>query len=212
MTVRDYLDHIAVGGWPLLVGAGQDAARTYVDGYLDVIVEHDIDEVSGGVRNPRLVRRFIHAYAQMVAQTANLSTIMRRAHDDAGLADVPSHAEAAGASRFHYREAEGRVEVDYVLETRNGDWIGIEVKLGDAELDKAATSLRRLAERVARKPAALVVVTGTRWPTPVTTACTSCCSAFSGPDHATPEFGIRFESTCRPVYPENVPLRSRQEL
>lgn len=61
VSVRDYLDHIAVGGWPLLVGADQRAARTYLDRYLDVIVEHDVDEVSGGPRNPRLVRRFLHA-------------------------------------------------------------------------------------------------------------------------------------------------------
>ncbi len=241
VTVRDYLNHIAVGGWPLLAGSDEKAARTYLDGYLDIIVERDIEEVSGGPRNPRLVRRFLHAYAQMVSQTANLSTIMRRARDEVdGDADSPSrhtaqiyldalrrmmivdevpawdpsvrsskrltttpkrhlgdpslaaallqmspermladlettgflfeslvahdlriYAEAAGASCFHYREAEGRLEVDYVLEDRDGDWIGVDVKLGESDLDKAADSLHRLADRVARKPKALVVVTGT---------------------------------------------------
>jgi len=241
VTVRDYLNHIAVGGWPLLAGSDEKAARTYLDGYLDIIVERDIEEVSGGPRNPRLVRRFLHAYAQMVSQTANLSTIMRRARDEVdGDADAPSrhtaqiyldalrrmmivdevpawdpsvrsskrltttpkrhlgdpslaaallqmspermladletagflfeslvahdlriYAEAAGSSCFHYREAEGRLEVDYVLEDRDGDWIGVDVKLGESELDKAADSLHRLADRVARKPKALVVVTGT---------------------------------------------------
>lgn len=70
-------------------------------------------------------------------------------------------AESAGASCFHYREADGRLEVDYVLETCDGDWVGVEVKLGESEIEKAATSLHRLAERVTRKPKALVVVTGT---------------------------------------------------
>lgn len=241
LTIGDYLNHIAVGGWPLLLGADERAARTYLDGYLDIVVEHDIDEVSGSARNPRLVRRFLHAYAQMISQTANLSTIMRRAHDDAGgQSDAPSrhsaqtyltalqrmmivdevpawdpsvrsskrltttpkrhlgdpslaaallqmspermltdlrttgflfeslvahdlriYAESAGASCFHYREAEGRLEVDYVLEDRDGDWIGVEVKLGESELDKAADALHRLAGRVPRQPKALVVVTGT---------------------------------------------------
>lgn len=241
VPVRDYLDHIAVGGWPLLAGADQRAARTYLDGYLDVIVEHDVSEVSGGSRNPRLVRRFLHAYAQMSSQTANLSTIMKRARDEADdQADVPSretasayldalrrmmivdeipawdpavrsskrltttpkrqladpslaaallqmspsrmlddltttgflfeslaahdlriYAEAAGASCYHYREAEGRVEVDYVLETRDGDWIGVEVKLGEADVDKAAGALHRLAGRVSRPPKSLIVLTGT---------------------------------------------------
>lgn len=241
VTARDYLTHIAVGGWPLLAGAGVRAARTYLDGYLDVIVERDIAEVSGSPRNPRLVRRFLHAYAQMVSQTATLATIMRRARDevddesaaparhtaevylsalrrmmivdevpawdpsvrsskrlvttpkrhlgDPSLAaallqmspermltdlettgflfeslvahDLRIYAEAAGASCFHYREVDGRLEVDYVLETRDGDWIGVEVKFGAHEIDKAAASLHRLATRVARKPKALLIVTGT---------------------------------------------------
>ncbi len=241
VTIRDYLHHIALGGWPLLVGADERTARTYLDGYLDIIVERDINEVSGGPRNPRLVRRFLHAYAQMVSQTANLSTIMKRAREefDDGT-DVPGrhtaqvyldalqrmmivdevpawdpsvrsskrlattpkrhlgepslaaallqmspermltdlettgflfeslvahdlriYAEAVGATCLHYREAEGRLEVDYILENRDGDWIGVEVKLGEGELDKAADSLHRLAKRVVRKPKALVVVTGT---------------------------------------------------
>lgn len=240
LTLRDYLNHIAVGGWPLLVGADERAARTYLDGYLAVIVEHDIDEVAGSPRNPRLVRRFLHAYAQMVSQTAGLDTITKRARDEADTADFPSrhtaaayldalrrmmivdevpawdpsvrsskrltaapkrqladpslaavllqmsparmlndlkttgflfqslvahdlriYAEVAGASCYHYREAQGRLEVDYVLETRDGDWVGVEVKLGETEIDKAAASLLRLAERVARRPRALVVVTAT---------------------------------------------------
>lgn len=241
LSIFDYLDHIVVGGWPLLVGADHRAARTYLEGYLDAIVEHDIGEVSGAPRNPRLVRRFLHAYAQMTAQTANLSTVMRRALGDADDgADLPSretaqlyldalrrmmivdevpawdpsvrsskrltvtpkrqladpslaaallqmsasrmledlettgflfeslvahdlriHAEALGATCHHYREAEGRLEVDYVLETRDGDWIGVEVKLGEPGVEKASESLRRLAERVHRRPKALVVITST---------------------------------------------------
>lgn len=37
--------------------------------------------------------------------------------------------------------------------------MGVEVKMGESEIDKAADSLRRLADRVTRKPKALV--TGT---------------------------------------------------
>jgi len=241
VTVQDYLTHIIGGGWPALVGTDAETARDFLDGYLDVIVETDIAEVSGGPRDPRLVRRFLHAYAQMVSQSSHLSTIMRRAREDAdneaeaparntaevylkalrrmmivdevpawdpsvrsskrltntpkrhladpSLAaallnisatrmlddlettgflfeslvahDVRVYAEAARAFMYHYREADGRLEVDYIVETRDGDWMGVEVKLGQAEIDKAANSLHRLAERVKRKPKALVVVTAT---------------------------------------------------
>ena len=75
--------------------------------------------------------------------------------------DLRIYAEAAGAACFHYREGEGRLEVDYVIETYDGDWIGVEVKLGESEIDKAANALHRLADRVTRKPKSLVVVTGT---------------------------------------------------
>jgi predicted AAA+ superfamily ATPase len=241
LTVREYLHHITVGGWPALVGANEATARTFLDGYLDIIIAHDIDEVSGATRNPRLVRRFLHAYAQMVSQPATVTAIIKRARDDAEdestapsryaanpyldalrrmmiVDEIPAwdpsvrsskrlisapkrhlgdpslgasllqmspermlndlettgflfeslvahdlriYAEASGASCFHYREAEGRLEVDYILETRDGDWVGVEVKLGQVEIDKAATSLTKLADRVPRPPKSLVIVTGT---------------------------------------------------
>lgn len=239
VEVRDYLSHIAVGGWPALVGGTEQDAERFLEGYLDVIIDHDIDEVSGAERNPRMVRRFLQAYAQVIAQPATLAAIVRRARDDhdaegptryaaepylealrrmmivdevqawdpsvrsskrlittpkrhlgdASLAaallgmsptrmlsdlettgflfeslaahDLRIYGEAARAWIYHYREAEGRLEVDYVLETRDGDWTGVEVKLGETEIDKAADSLRRLAGRVRRKPKALVVITGT---------------------------------------------------
>jgi predicted AAA+ superfamily ATPase len=239
VTVGDYLHHIAVGGWPSLVGAKEATARTFLDGYLTITAEHDIDEVSGAARNPRLVRRFLHAYAQVVSQPAKLASIVKLARDDHDaegpsrytaepylealrrmmlIDEIPAwdpsvrsskrlinapkrhlgdpslaaallrlssarmlddlettgflfeslvahdlrvYAEAAGASCFHYREADGRLEVDYVLETPDGDWVGIEVKLGESEIGRASDSLRRLATRVTRKPKALVVITGT---------------------------------------------------
>jgi predicted AAA+ superfamily ATPase len=238
---RDYLDHMIVGGWPYLVGASQSAAQVFLDGYLDLIIEHDIDEVSSVTRNPRLVRRFLQAYAQLTAHPASLSTILRRAHDDLDseavgpsryaatdyldalrrmrvvdevsawdpsvrsskrltatpkrhLGDVslavsllglgPArllddlnttgylfeslvahelkvYSAAARAQVFHYREMDGRLEVDYVLEDRAGDWVGIEVKMGEHEVEKAAHSLIALADRVSRPPRALAVVTAT---------------------------------------------------
>lgn len=240
LTVRDYLHHIAVGGWPYLVGATEAAAETFLQGYLDIVIRRDMAKASGADRNPRLVRRFLAAYSQVVAHPAQLATIARRADDtavatapptrstmqryldtlrrmmivdeipawdpavrsskrliatpkrhlaDPSLAatllgmsssrmlddltttgflfeslvahDLRVYAEAVGAACFHYREADARLEVDCVLETRDGDWVGIEVKLGSTDLDKAAVSLRRLAERVPRPPKALVIITGT---------------------------------------------------
>lgn len=243
LEFRDYLHNIAVGGWPQLVGAKEDAARTFLDGYLTIIAEHDIDDVSGARRNPRLVRRFLHAYAQPISHPAKMTSILQRVLDsededeeqvsltrqsaavylDAlrrmmvvdeipawepsvrsskrltvtpkrhladpslagallnmstrrmradlettgflfeGLAahDLRTYAESAGAEVFHYREQDGRLKVDYVLETRDGDWVGVEVKLGESEIDRAAASLKALADRVNRPPKSLAVITAT---------------------------------------------------
>lgn len=232
-----YVERVVIGGWPQLLGASEDVARQFLDGYLDTIVEHDIDEVSGARRNPRLVRRFMHAYAQLTAHPAPMATIIARARSDSGQGEGPSrftvdpyldalrrmmvvdeipawdpslrsasrltltekrlladpslsaallgassqrlltdlntlgflfealvahdlrvYAEAADASLYHYRERDGRLEVDLVVERPDGNWAAFEVKLGAAGEDAAATSLLRLAERVEREPAALVVV------------------------------------------------------
>lgn len=102
--------------------------------------------------------------------------------------DLRVSADAARAWTFHYRDAEGRLEVDYIIENREGDWVGIEVKLGRIEIDKAADSLLTLADRVARKPKALVVITGTsfahtraRAVGTLTQGRTPCCPARSAP-------------------------------
>ena len=235
---RDYVQHVVIGGWPELVGAAEATSRAFLGAYIDAIVEHDIDEVSGASRNPRLVRRFMHAYAQLTSHPATMSTIIARARDDANEPAGPSRyaadpyldalarmmivdeipawepavcsskrlvsapkrmladpslvtallgtssrallddlktvgflfeslvahdlrvfAEAGDASCFHYREHDGRLQVDYVVEDRGGDWIGVEVELAGSRIDLAARSLKRLAERVPRAPQALVVIT-----------------------------------------------------
>ncbi|MGN8244629.1 ATP-binding protein [Cellulomonas soli] len=75
--------------------------------------------------------------------------------------DLRVYAQALDAEVFHYRERSGDLEVDLVVERRDGSWVGVEVKLGQHRVDEAATALRALADRrVVRPPAALVVVTG----------------------------------------------------
>lgn len=78
--------------------------------------------------------------------------------------DARVYAAAANASIYHYRERAGELEVDLIVERRDGAWIGVEVKLGSAFIDQAATALLRLkAGRVIRPPAALVVLTATEY-------------------------------------------------
>ncbi|RLB56136.1 MAG: hypothetical protein DRJ42_04195 [Deltaproteobacteria bacterium] len=74
--------------------------------------------------------------------------------------DLRVYAEANDADVYHYREHGGELEVDLIVEARDGAWIGVEVKLGEGYIDDAARNLRLLADtRIKRPPAALMVIT-----------------------------------------------------
>ncbi len=242
LRLTDYVERIAIGGWPALLDRDRRDAAQFIDGYLTMIVERDVDTVSGAHRDPRRLRRFLHAYAQLTAHPAALSTIISRAAGkddqqppsrwaaapyldalrrlmivdevdawspelrsrtrlmstpkrhlvDPSLAaallqsgpdrllaelqtlgflfeslatrDLRVYAAANDASLFHYRERGGELEVDLIVERRDGAWIGVEVKLGGEQIDRAAGALLRLATaRVQRPPAALVIVTTTEY-------------------------------------------------
>lgn len=51
------------------------------------------------------------------------------------------------ANVFHYRD-NTNLEVDLVLQNRQGSWCALEVKLGAGQVDSAAESLLRLRDRL----------------------------------------------------------------
>ncbi|MDR1711467.1 MAG: DUF4143 domain-containing protein, partial [Propionibacteriaceae bacterium] len=234
LSLADYCHHIVMGGWPELVGRTEATARRFLAGYLAATIERDLPKVSGGRRNPVLVRRFLHAYAQQTAQATTLKTIAANAaglRDDAdpramnrdtaatyrdtltrmrviedlpgweppvratrrftmtpkrhlgdpalaahllglnsdglrgdlatagllfeslAVHDLRTYADACGAWTLHYRAPNDRAEIDCVLETAAGDWVGVEVKLGSNEaIDDAVRRLKHV-EGSMRRPA-----------------------------------------------------------
>ena len=54
---------------------------------------------------------------------------------------------ASDADVFHYRD-NTNLEVDLVLQNRQGFWCAFEVKLGAGQVDSAAESLLRLRDRL----------------------------------------------------------------
>ena len=242
LDLAAYSERIVVGGWPALIGRSVGDALAFINGYIDMIIDHDIDVVSGARRNPRMVRRFLQAYAQLTAHPSRLSTIVDRARGiaenqapsrwtaepyldalcrlmvvddvevwnpelrsrtrlmttpkrhlvDPSLAaalmecdptrllgdlntlgylfeslatrDIRVYAEEGAASVYHYRERGRELEVDLIVERRDGAWIGIEVKMGSTQVDETAADLLRLASRrVVRPPMSLLVITATQY-------------------------------------------------
>jgi hypothetical protein len=61
--------------------------------------------------------------------------------------DLRIYAQSSDARVSHYRDG-GGLEVDAIVEAADGRWMAFEVKLGQGQVDEAADSLRRFAERV----------------------------------------------------------------
>ena len=78
--------------------------------------------------------------------------------------DLRIYAQAHDAEVYHYRDNTG-LEVDAIVETAGGAWIGVEVKLGgERPIEEGVRNLLRLRDRVdpdrTGPPAALVVIVG----------------------------------------------------
>ena len=80
--------------------------------------------------------------------------------------DLRIYGQIGGASVHHYRDSD-KLEVDAIVEARDGHWLAAEVKLGgDEGIEQAARSLLRLRDRIdgSRMPAPskllIVVVAG----------------------------------------------------
>ena len=79
--------------------------------------------------------------------------------------DLRIYSQTTKASVYHYRDS-NKLEVDAIVEARDGRWLAAEVKLGSDEgIEQAARSLLRLRDRIdgSRMPAPskLLIVTAT---------------------------------------------------
>jgi uncharacterized protein len=78
--------------------------------------------------------------------------------------DLRVYAQPADARVLHYRDS-GGLEVDAIVEAGDGRWMAFEVKLGQGQIDAAAASLTRFAQRVdtvkCGSPALLGVIVAT---------------------------------------------------
>jgi predicted AAA+ superfamily ATPase len=76
--------------------------------------------------------------------------------------DLRIYAQAADAQVLQYRDNTG-LEIDAIVESADGRWAALEIKLGGEGIDEGARNLHKFAERVdtakCGPPAALAVVT-----------------------------------------------------
>ncbi|MDR1955179.1 MAG: DUF4143 domain-containing protein [Candidatus Methanoplasma sp.] len=78
--------------------------------------------------------------------------------------DLGVYTSASDGTVFHYLDSTG-LEVDEVIELKNGKWGAVEVELGTSEIDKAASNLIKLKNKVGEdvpEPSFLAVLCATR--------------------------------------------------
>jgi predicted AAA+ superfamily ATPase len=77
--------------------------------------------------------------------------------------DLRIYSQSAGAEVLHYRDSDG-LEVDAIVEARDGRWAAFEIKLGTNRIDEAAANLHKFAKRIdtdsCGPPAVLGVIVG----------------------------------------------------
>ena len=86
-------------------------------------------------------------------------------YESLALRDLKVYAESIGGDLYYYRDQNG-VECDAVIHLDDGNWAGIEIKLGNTDevIDAAAKSLlsfkNTIDTEVMREPAFLMVLSG----------------------------------------------------
>ncbi len=61
--------------------------------------------------------------------------------------DLLTYADSINANLYHYQDYKNN-EIDAVIELENGDWCGIEIKLGANKIDEAAAKLISINEQI----------------------------------------------------------------
>ncbi len=95
VNLEVYADQIVRSGFPGAQGLSAAGAASFLDGYLQRVVEHEFEEIGQRVRRPELLRRWLRAYAAASATTATLETI----RDAAGSGATPPSRSAVDAYR-----------------------------------------------------------------------------------------------------------------
>lgn len=242
LTLKRIAELVLSGGWPQARGKSVRAATLIAKGYLQAVVNEDIHEVDGVMRDRDKVRRLIGSLARNESTLAGNKTLLRDARGsdpaeetlttptmmeyldalrrlyfvqeipawspnvrsstrirsapkrhlaDPSLAaaalgfstkglmedtktlgflfeslvahDLIVYARANGSSVFHYHD-DRDLEADLIVESSDGAWIPVEVKLGASQEDEGAANLIALRDKMSRAgysaPAAMLVVVG----------------------------------------------------
>jgi predicted AAA+ superfamily ATPase len=88
LPLSEIARHIAIGGWPALIGQTERKALIANRAYIDNIINVDLPQIDGTWRDPVRVRKTVESYARNISTPAKITTIandVSGANDDLSL-------------------------------------------------------------------------------------------------------------------------------
>lgn len=159
-----------------LAGEEGSASRSTVESYLTslkrVFLLEEQPAWSTALRSTATLRKAPKRHLVDVAlAAAALNTDEERLLQDPNTLDLMfesfvfqhllTYFDQVDAQVFHYRDSSG-LEADAIVQSRSGEWLAIEVKLGASQIEVAAQNLLKLRDLVkGTPPTALIVITAT---------------------------------------------------
>lgn len=98
--------------------------------------------------DPSLVCALLNATPQMLINDLNTLGFLFEALCER---DLRIYAQSFGAELYHYQDYSGK-EIDSVIALPDGQWCGIEIKLGANQIDDAAEHLIKIKESIQGEP------------------------------------------------------------
>lgn len=144
------------------IGSDTPLAKETVDDYLDalekIFILEEIDTWSPNIRSSlRINKRPKYHLVDPSLTAAILKTTAPALIDDLEtfgflfecmcMRDLLAYAQTDDAEVFFYRDRDG-LEADAIIQAQNGQWAGIEIKLGHNQTDMAAANLLKVKEKV----------------------------------------------------------------
>lgn len=78
--------------------------------------------------------------------------------------ELKVYTQANDAKVYYYQDSHG-LEVDAIVQKRNGEWMAFEIKLGTGQIEEAAKNLNKFASKIdtrkVKPPISLNIITGT---------------------------------------------------
>ena len=153
----------------------RETVREYLDSLQRLMIIEDVPAWAPALRSrarlrTAVTRHFVDPCLAVAALNASPGSLLSDLNflgflfESLVVRDVRVYLQHLGGRVLHFRDSND-LEIDLILETDDGRWGAIEVKLGSAQVDNGAANLLRFAEQVDTSrcgdPVFLAVVTAT---------------------------------------------------